>query len=554
MDDSDVWGDAGTEPKPASPSASPPVSPTSRAQDPARDVTPADGEGSGSQRPISRSFLDEDLSAGWGAPTPQAVEDTASNARNDTVTGSTDPEEAEEATIVDPPVDAAPHTAASDSSTNGADDFADFEDDAGLPPSAVQDASVSNEPQSKDDDFGDFGDFPDDAGDIAANDDFGDDGFGDEPFGEDAFADKAPDANLTQAGPPSQTRAVESAMSWQPLKVLDDDGKPNSLSSLTAQIRTILSAPLNPGGPSDPFGDGAASELSSDPIRQVEGPAQVLPAESSRRVLATLAKPPQLEPVDWLRSRTRKDFYISLGVPINLDELQASGPSSSKLPPLTLNYESGSSADAGSNSGLRRTASGHFASSQGPDSAAPVRSASTAGSTPNRSASTDAAKKQKMRERRLVDLGLGPMPEVDMTRLNEVCGLTEDQLSLLPLPSLRSLSGELENLARATSMRLTHHLALRESLQADSEMYNGLIKDLVRGAANTLAGSKDSNNSSSSRRSVVSGSSSAGPASKRFTSGGGPGSGGILSRSASPRPQSPLARPVTGSASAAVRR
>lgn len=35
----------------------------------------------------------------------------------------------------------------------------------------------------------------------------------------------------------------------------------------------------------------------------------------------------------------------------------------------------------------------------------------------------------------------------------------------------------------STSLLLTHHLTLREAHAADAEMYNGLIRDLVAGAA-----------------------------------------------------------------------
>lgn len=63
-----------------------------------------------------------------------------------------------------------------------------------------------------------------------------------------------------------------------------------------------------------------------------------------------------------------------------------------------------------------------------------------------------------------------------------------DQLSLLPLPSLQSLRRELETFTAQTSTLLTHHLTLRESLQSDSETYNGLIADLVAGAASRIGG------------------------------------------------------------------
>jgi len=43
-------------------------------------------------------------------------------------------------------------------------------------------------------------------------------------------------------------------------------------------------------------------------------------------------------------------------------------------------------------------------------------------------------------------------------------------------------------LTTSTSSLLTHHLTLRESYQADSEMYNSMIKELVTGAASRIGG------------------------------------------------------------------
>lgn len=61
-----------------------------------------------------------------------------------------------------------------------------------------------------------------------------------------------------------------------------------------------------------------------------------------------------------------------------------------------------------------------------------------------------------------------------------------DQLTLLALPALRDIARELDLLTRQASALLTHHLSQREAHNADAEMYNGLIRDLVTGAANRI--------------------------------------------------------------------
>lgn len=423
--------------------------------------TPAAPAASSSSRPASAAFYDDDLGAGWAA----SQSDT-SQQDNGVVA-----EEAEEEKEKEEPAD---KDVEDDEDED--DEFADF--DAG-----------GGEEAAGDDDFGDFGDFADEGGppiDMPA---------------EEKESPAAPPA----AEPPSSS-------DWTPLVIPPaSTSSLTRLEDLTSQIAAILPSDISQ----------AARNLPTDPIRQAEGLSQVLVSERSRSVFADLSSQPKtLQPVDWLRSRTRRDLHISLGVPINLDEIlpadASSTASGSRLPPLTLTVDSALRSDAG------------------PSSApATQRSSSPAAATNGnkRSDSMDALRRQRIMDKRKEDLGLGPTPEVDMKRVEEVCGLTEDQLSLLPLPGLRDLARELQTLTATTSVLLTHHLTLRESLQADSETYNGLIKDLVRGAANTLG--KDGRD----RRSVQSTASAA----RRMGSG-----------SSSPRPASPFSRPAAGSAGAAV--
>ena len=42
----------------------------------------------------------------------------------------------------------------------------------------------------------------------------------------------------------------------------------------------------------------------------------------SREAYAQLTTPPMLKTLDWTRSRTRREHLISMGVPVNLDEVR----------------------------------------------------------------------------------------------------------------------------------------------------------------------------------------------------------------------------------------
>jgi hypothetical protein len=104
---------------------------------------------------------------------------------------------------------------------------------------------------------------------------------------------------------------------------------------LTEQISTLLDA-IFPARV-DPT---QTSHLTREPIRQVDGIQQILSTESryallcsefklvlteteidSRELYAQLITPPELKPLDWKRSRVRREQLISLGVPVNLDEV-----------------------------------------------------------------------------------------------------------------------------------------------------------------------------------------------------------------------------------------
>lgn len=60
----------------------------------------------------------------------------------------------------------------------------------------------------------------------------------------------------------------------------------------------------------------------------------------SRSMWQSLSVEPDVRPVDWMRSSTRRHHLIALGVPINLDEVRvADGAGAKTLPPLALKLD-----------------------------------------------------------------------------------------------------------------------------------------------------------------------------------------------------------------------
>jgi len=97
----------------------------------------------------------------------------------------------------------------------------------------------------------------------------------------------------------------------------------------------------------------------------------------------------------------------------------------------------------------------------------------------------------------VAQLGLGPKPQLDEQRIDELLSLKPglslfrvifadinagrviDQLSLLPLASLEVYLSELRMQTQNTSALLTYLLQTKDALQQDSETYNKLIGELV---------------------------------------------------------------------------
>ena len=348
-----------------------------------------------------------------------------------------------------------------------ADEEEDAFDDFGAP--SGTDASGAAH-----DDFGDFDDFetsnPQDV------DDFDDDDFGDGGFDEPAAKPTNAALSISTPAPassPAHTRT------WKPLEVTSNSNRIDLAESVTALL---------------PLSTAAEKDLTTGGLRQVEGLSQVLVSESSRQLWADLSSFPSVRPIDWVRSRTRRDYLISMGVPVNLDEIHSSFASGSggsrQLPPLQLKYDSSAHRDS-NGSGLQRSSSLNVGGTNPAHRAAAQRSASTSNSPRDGSSSPalgSSTNRELIAERRMQELGLGPAPQVDLRRAQELVNKTEDQLTLLSLPALKSLLRELNTLTTSTSSLLTHHLTLRESYQADSEMYNSMIKELVTGAASRFSG------------------------------------------------------------------
>ncbi|KAJ7639021.1 hypothetical protein FB45DRAFT_418502 [Roridomyces roridus] len=302
-----------------------------------------------------------------------------------------------------------------------------------FPPPASTPSFAAPEPEPEAATFDDFDDFgsptettmdqqPQDGG--FDDDDFGD--FGDEvsapgpEFSQHAVFEQAPIAG------PSE---------WQPLRLAPI---PNGV-DLREQVDGIL-------GPI--WADHDISKVTTNEgIREVEGISQILVYPESRELYTMLFQsPPPTKPPNWTRSRIRRQHLISLGVPVNLDEVLPPQANGKPMPALQVTTRPMSAPP-----GPRPSVGG---------AASPVHRSGTP---------QDRGRSQQF----------GPKPEIDDAKIAHLLALDAETLAIQPLSTLEGYLAALRAQTATTSALLSHLLQTRESLQQDSETYNKLIAELV---------------------------------------------------------------------------
>ncbi|KAI0082412.1 hypothetical protein K474DRAFT_1579855, partial [Panus rudis PR-1116 ss-1] len=309
------------------------------------------------------------------------------------------------------------------------------------PPALTPQDSLNN------DDFDDFGT----PAETVAGDD--DDEFGDfGEFGETVEAGPSGSAlSLNESAFQAEPQLVFAGLSrdWTPLQI---DLIPMR-EQIEEKVQELLGAILPKVDP-NPYYD--------PPIRQVGGRNQVLITPESRRMFEYLVpeQPPEIKPVNWTRSKWRRQHLIALGIPVNLDEVLP--PAGGKLPPLKITTRPSSAPPGPSSAPVHRS---HAATANN----------SRAG-TPRSGTPVPGAKSSSLAN---AQVRFGPPPELDQARINNLLALRSDDLLLLPVRTLESHLQAIREQTVQTSTLLTYLLQTRDALQQDSETYNKLIGEMV---------------------------------------------------------------------------
>ena len=179
--------------------------------------------------------------------------------------------------------------------------------------------------------------------------------------------------------------------------------------------------------------------------------------DRSLSLWSQLAAPPPLQPPNWIRSRIRRLFLVSLGVPVDLDQiLPASKQKKLILPSTGLRRDSRSSLEGGRPSSRVRLKR---------DNASP--------------ASIDQPSSHRTSRRRR---GPSPPPELDLGAVRVVCLTSQATLESLADHELQVHIRQLEAFTAQASQVLAYWLRRKDNALGDREAFEGVIENLVRHA------------------------------------------------------------------------
>ena len=203
------------------------------------------------------------------------------------------------------------------------------------------------------------------------------------------------------------------------------------------------------------------SDLDSIPIPEpIPDSSPIFPSERSLSLWKQLITPPPLQPPNWTKSRIRRLFLVSLGVPVDLDEILP--PSKQKklvLPDINLE------------------------SSRKSDSDRPIGSVARLKKEANDSnASLDSQRSSSKSWRKGGRKGPDPPPELDLPAVKRLCDTTDEKIDGFTDGELKSHVVKLEELTSKTSEVLEYWLKRRDVVRAEKEAFEGVIENLVRHA------------------------------------------------------------------------
>lgn len=179
----------------------------------------------------------------------------------------------------------------------------------------------------------------------------------------------------------------------------------------------------------------------------------------SASLWSQLVAPPPLQPPDWIRSRIRRLFLVSLGVPVDLDEiLPASKQKKLVLPSMNSPRTSSDS---------RRSSS-----------RAPTRHKSPAAGDAGAGGPSTSSSSSKRR-------GAPPPPEFDIVAARQLCATTDEALDGMTDEELGAHVARLQGLEGTANAVLEYWQQRTDEQVKEREAFEGVIENLVKHARKT---------------------------------------------------------------------
>lgn len=192
------------------------------------------------------------------------------------------------------------------------------------------------------------------------------------------------------------------------------------------------------------------------PAISTTGPedARSIFSERSLSLWTQLVAPPPLQPPDWVRSRIRRLFLVSLGVPVDLDEiLPASKQKKLILPSIHIPGEKSPRPSADERNGALGR----------------VKRENTS------SASVDSSASKSERKRK----GPPPPPQLDISSTTMLCSTTDAALQNFTDEELMAHVQRLEELKERANDVFAYWQKRLESALGDKEAFESVIENLV---------------------------------------------------------------------------
>lgn len=281
-----------------------------------------------------------------------------------------------------------------------------------------------------------------------SDDGFGDDfddfeaGAGDEDFGDFDAGFQQPVEAKEPAPPKPPITVLESPFSLLDLSTISDLS--DVLDSTKHHLDTLFPTTTNPAPPPSPR-----------PVPQTPNP--IFPTPRAASLWSQLVAPPPLQPPNWTRSRIRRLFLVSLGVPVDLDEILPASKQKKLILPSTLSPR-------GSSDTRRRDGSKVRGKLENTSSASLDQQVASG----NRSG----------RKKR----GPPPQPEMDLAATRRLCATTHQALEGMTEEELSAHVARLEEAIVRAREVLNWWERRREEKLGDKEAFEGVIENLVRHA------------------------------------------------------------------------